>query len=258
MAGPCHRHLLIAVLCAFTTAQTAAAQKLAPLGESESYRKCMRLARSAPDRGFEEALRWQDHGGAEAARHCAAVALIHLKQFQEAAKRLEKIAAALPKSAPNKVRAQLMSQAGQAWFDANKPERAHAVQSSALKLDAKNPLIWIDRSVTLASLGRFKDAIKDLTAALELNPRSADALTLRASAHRFAGDMPAARRDIVQALAIAPTHAEGLLESGILMRLAGDKVGARKDWLELIEHHDGTPAAEAAKRNLEKLDVKTR
>lgn len=56
----------------------------------------------------------------------------------------------------------------------------------------------------------------------------------------------------------APTHAEGLLESGILMRLAGDKEGARQDWLELIERHDGTPSAEAAKRNLEKLDLKIR
>jgi hypothetical protein len=42
------------------------------------------------------------------------------------------------------------------------------------------------------------------------------------------------------------------------MRLAGETDGAREDWLKLIELHNGSPAAETAKRNLEKLDVKTR
>ena len=82
-------------------------------------------------------------------------------------------------------------------------------------------------------------------------------MALRASAHRYAGNMAAARQDIIRAISIDPTHAEALLESGILMRLAGDKDGARQDWLKLIQLHESSPAADAAKRNLEILDSNT-
>jgi tetratricopeptide (TPR) repeat protein len=236
----------------------APSQTLAPLGENENYRTCMRLARIAPEKGFEDALQWQDHGGGDAAKHCAAVALIHLRQHSEAAKRLESLAQELPKKTPDNVRAELLAQAGQAWFDAKNSDRAFSVQSAAIKLNAKNADLWIDRAMTLANRGRYKDAISDLTSAIALDANSTDALTLRASAYRLTGNMAAARQDIVNALSLAPTHAEGLLESGILMRLAGETDGAREDWLKLIELHNGSPAAETAKRNLEKLDVKTR
>jgi tetratricopeptide (TPR) repeat protein len=240
------------------TQTTAPTQTLAPLGENETYRTCMRQARIAPEKGFEDALQWQDHGGGDAAKHCAAVALINLRQFSEAAKRLESLAQKTPKNTPDDVRAELLAQAGQAWFNAKKPDRAFSVQSAAIKLNAKNADLWVDRAMTLANRGRYKDAISDLTSAIALDANSPDALTLRASAYRLTGNMAAARQDIVDALSITPTHAEGLLESGMLMRLAGDTDGARQDWLKLIELHDGSPAAETAKRNLEKLDVKMR
>ncbi len=227
------------------------------LAEHENYRKCMQLARIEPHKGFERALNWQDHGGADAATHCAAVALIYLKRFKEAAIQLETMAQKMPKSTPNTVRAEIFAQASQAWLDANNPMRAFKVQSAAIEFDPRNAQLFVDRATIHAEKGRYVDAIKDLNESLKLQPSFAEALALRASAHRSAGNMAAARQDIISAISIDPTHAEALLESGILMRLAGDKDGARQDWLKLIELHEGSPAADTAKRNLEILDVNT-
>jgi tetratricopeptide (TPR) repeat protein len=262
------RSIFCALLAALSLslAADAAAQRVtpppengpAPLGKTERYGKCMRLARVDPNNGFEEALRWSDAGGGDAAKHCAAVALVHLKQFGEAAKRLGELARSMPKKTPNRVRAELLGQSGQAWMRARKPDAAYSAQTAAIALDPTNSALYVDRALTLAALNRYPDAIKDLNKALEYDPQSADAYAMRASAHRFAGDMAAARQDVVRALAIEPIHPGGLLESGILLRLAGDKEGARQDWLTLIERHDGTPAAETAKKNLEKLDLKAK
>ena len=51
-----------------------------------------------------------------------------------------------------------------------------------------------------------------------------------------------------------PDNPEGLLERGIIYRLTGKIMAARVDWLRLAERHEGRPAAEAARRNLELLD----
>lgn len=228
-----------------------------PLDKRENYQKCMRLARNSPDKGFEAALRWQDHGGADAAKHCAAVALIHLRQFKEAAARLEALAQKMPTLTPDAVRAEIFAHAGQAWLEANDPTRAFTLQSIALKLDPQNAQLWVDRATSHASKGRYADAVDDLSESLKLRPESAEAWTLRASAHRHAANLAAARQDIVRAISIDPAHAEAVLESGILMRLAGDNDKARQEWLKLIELHEGSPAAETATRNLEILDVNT-
>ena len=66
----------------------------------------------------------------------------------------------------------------------------------------------------------------------------------------------AARADTDAALARDPAHPEALLERGILKRLAGDKDGARADWIKLLEVAPKTAAADAARANLEKMDVK--
>jgi len=62
--------------------------------------------------------------------------------------------------------------------------------------------------------------------------------------------------DANRALSRDPDNAEALLERGILYRLAGNLDAARQDWVHLIAKHDGRPAAEDARRNLELLDVK--
>ena len=63
--------------------------------------------------------------------------------------------------------------------------------------------------------------------------------------------------DVERALALRPNHAEGLLERGILHRLRDNKAGARQDWLKVLRVAPDSPAANAARQNLENMDVKT-
>jgi len=63
------------------------------------------------------------------------------------------------------------------------------------------------------------------------------------------------RAALARALALEPENTEGLLERGILRRLAGDETGARGDWLRVLALDPESPTAEAARANLEKLDV---
>src|SRR5919108_545494 len=59
------------------------------------YEDCMTLARRVPADGYESALAWEGQGGGDPARHCAAVALIGMGKFTEAAERLESLAGTL-------------------------------------------------------------------------------------------------------------------------------------------------------------------
>ncbi len=89
-------------------------------------------------------------------------------------------------------------------------------------------------------------------------PVRPDLLILRASAYRYLDALELARDDIDRALARGPDNPDGLLERGILRRLAGDAPGARDDWLRAIALAEGTPVADSARADLERLDVKVK
>ena len=220
------------------------------------YVTCMSLARSSPEKGFENASTWLGLGGEDAARHCAAVSLIGLKQYPEAAKRLEILADMARAPAPFKAR--ILGQAGQAWLLADKPKRAGAVLSAAIKLDETNPIFRIDRAQSSAARQAYGNATRDLDVALDLAPSITDAWVFRASAHRHLGNDIAAMRDIEKALTLEKSHTEGLLERGILRRLQKNDSGARADWLKVIELEPESDAAKSAQANLEKMDDSSR
>ncbi len=249
-----HRPVLaVLLICLFMAAAPVRADTPAGLPDAgKRYQDCMRLARTKPAEGLERAIAWEEHGGAGGARHCAAVALFGLGNFDAAAMRLEELAWSLPVDSPDSVRVQLLSQAGQAWLDARKPDKAHAVMSAAVDLAPRDPELRIDRAMALAAAQRYQDAILDLSAALIADPASVDALTLRASAYRLSGRRKAAKADIDRALALAPENPDALLERGILRQLAGDRAGAARDWLRLVNRHADTPAAAIARRNLKR------
>ncbi len=223
--------------------------------QEREYQDCMILARAAPADGFDSALAWASLGGGDGARHCAAVALIELGQYREAARRLERLAAELRAGKPA-LSLEVLVQAGQAWILAGDTARAHAVQSAALDIDPDNVELLLDRGITLATAKSYWEAVDDLNRALELAPGRSDLLTLRASAYRSLDALELAREDIARALTHAPDDPDALLERGMLRRLAGDAAGARDDWLRVIGLTEGTPTAAAARANLEKLDVK--
>ncbi len=218
------------------------------------YAACMKLAREAPEEGFDSALAWASQGGGEAARHCAAVALIELGRYEEAAEGLERLAREASAAAV-KLRPALLAQSGQAWLLAGKPERAQAVQSAALDLEPDNVEFLIDRSITLADTANYWEALDDLNRALDLAPDRTEALVLRANAYRYLDSIDLAHDDVERALTLDPGNPDGLLERGILRRLAGDTGGARSDWIRVLALAPNGPAGDAARANLKKLDV---
>jgi tetratricopeptide (TPR) repeat protein len=221
----------------------------------QEYEDCMTLARRVPADGYESALAWQGQGGGDPARHCAAVALIGMGKFKEAAERLESLAGAMAQRQPV-LAAGAFAQAGQAWTMAGETRRALDAAAAGLTLTPEDVDLLLDRAIALATLGDFTAAVADLDKAQVLAPERADVLVYRASAWRFREDLTKARTDIDAALALDSDNAEALLERGNIRRLTSDMAGAREDWLQVVEIAGGTPAGDAAKANLEKLDVK--
>ena len=222
--------------------------------DAKRYANCVALAKSKPSDGWEAALTWIGEGGGDPARHCGAVALIGLRQYKEAAQRLEDLART--SHADPAVRAGMLGQAGQARILDGDPSRAYADQTTALQLAPDTPDLLIDRAESLALAKQWKDAIADLDRALVAQPERADALTYRATAKRMSGDLAGAARDIAHALEIDGNSADAWLESGNVKQLSGDSAGAHRDWQQVLRVTTTGAAADAARANLEKLDVK--
>jgi len=222
--------------------------------DAATYDRCLALARSKPADGFESASVWRDHGGGLPAQHCVALALVGLKQYVEAAKRLEKLVGDMARES-DALRAEVLSQAAEAWSEANSPENAGKDLTEALKLQPRNADLLINRAVSSAQREDYKGAVEDLTNALQFGGARADALAYRASAYRYLGDLKKAQVDAEKAVQTEPGLLAGWLELGNVKRLAHDDNGARKAWLKVIELSPDSSAADDARDNLATLDV---
>lgn len=222
--------------------------------EAATYERCMKLARQNPREARSLAQSWHERGGAHPADHCAAVALIGLKQYKEAAMRLEALAQAI--TAPAVLHAEVLDQAGQAWGLAGDPVRAYAAAGAAVALEPNDPDLLIDRAQAAAALGYFDNAVADLDHVLKADPLRVDALLYRASANRALDRLDPALADVEKAIVRAPNSAPALLERGNLRRLKGDNEGARQDWERVGRLAPGSQADMAAKANLEHLQSK--
>ncbi|MBT3915315.1 MAG: hypothetical protein HN731_15655 [Rhodospirillaceae bacterium] len=218
----------------------------------KEYARCMELAKSKPQKGFDAAIAWIGLGGGDAAKHCLAVSLLELKQYKEAATRLETLAQEI--RAPKAFRASLFGQAGQAWLMADNPSHAMEILTAAIKLDPKNLNFYIDRAQIAAAQKNYKSALKDLDIVLEEEPGYVDALVFRASAKRQLNQRDSAAVDIGHALAKNEDHLEGLLERGMLRRLLNDISGARSDWLKIINLAPDSETARFAREKIQNMD----
>src|ERR1700738_3054579 len=222
--------------------------------EAATYERCMKLARQNPGEARTLAQSWHERGGAHPADHCAAVALIGLKQYKEAAIRLEALAQAITASA--ELRADVLDQAGQAWGLAGDPVRAYAAAGAAVALQPNDLDLLIDRAAAAAAMGYLDEAVADLDQVLKADPRRIDALTYRAAANRALDRLDPALVDVEKALALAPSSVPALLERGNLRRLKGDLPAPRKDGARRPQLPPGTKADMAAKANIEHLEAK--
>jgi tetratricopeptide (TPR) repeat protein len=241
---PLLSRLLFCALLASPFAPAAAADAIG------DYDGCMQRVGERPEEALEGALAWEQAGGGNAARHCAAMALAALGNFADAADQLEALAWDLPADTPDAARAQVLAQAGQFWLDTRQLAKADALLSAAVDLAPRDAEIRIDRAMVHAAAGRYQDAVIDLSAGILLDPGSVDALVLRASAFRQTGRPAEASEDVERAMAMAPDHPGALLERGILRKAAGDNAGARADWRAVLKRHPKSPAADAARQHL--------
>jgi tetratricopeptide (TPR) repeat protein len=254
--------LALAVLClAFAVpalAQTSRSVPRLPAGiaaEGARYDNCLMMAVKTPGDAFEEALAWQAQGGAEAARHCAAVALLYNNQPEAAAVRLEQLAQDMRLQPPSR-RAEVVAQAGRAWMEGRQLSRAVAAYTAGLELAPENPEIWIDRAEAYASAANYWEAIDDLNRAIELDRRRVDAYTFRAAAYRLVNEYGLAMEDANRAVELNPRLADAWLERAILNRLRSDVPAARRDFLQVLTLDPDGPAADAARANIEAMELK--
>jgi len=257
---------LAAALAICATAAGAAEERLGPgaapppaAGEQQRYSGCLALARKAPKRAHDAALAWREEGGGDAALHCVALALLGMGKHEAAARQLEALSDAVAEGEGRaRLRAELLGQAGNAWLIAGRPGAAEAALGRALALAPGNAALLVDRGVALVSQGKFWPALDDLNRALESEPDRLDALVFRAAAWRGAGSLELAEQDADRAIALDPDNFDALLERGAIRKAMGNEAGARADWLRVTERAAEGPLREAARRNLEEMDVKAR
>lgn len=223
--------------------------------QAQAYADCMAVARLSPSSGVEQARTWADQGGGDPARHCEGVALLSNGDYAKAGEVLEDLGRTMAESSDPALRANALAQAGQAWLLAGEPERAEAVQSAALDLSPEDVDLWIDRALTRFELGDYRKAIDDLNTAENRGGEQADILTYRASAFRHLDSLGMAEANLMRALELDADHPEALLELGNLNRLQEDREAARQAWMTLLQVAPDSPAAHAARDNLERMDV---
>lgn len=250
---------IVAVAVAFqASAVPALAASAAETAKAEAtYDRCMAKARSDAKAAYDDAVAWQKLGGGLPARHCAAVALVGMREYAEAAARLESLFGDAPEADVG-LRLGLLGQAAQAWQLSGRAERAEQLQDQAIAISPDDRQLRIDRAATRLTRGKSWEAVDDLNIAIDLDPRDPEALLYRASAYRYLDAVDLARDDVRRAIQLDPRRPEAWLERGILERLAGDKAAARKSWMEVIRLQPDGPAAEAARGRIEEMDVKRR
>jgi tetratricopeptide (TPR) repeat protein len=223
------------------------------IGGEESYRACMALARSNPTDAEERALGMIALKGGAPAQHCLATALLGLGRYADAADAFVEVAIVTRDPV---LRIEALGQAGNVWVMAGDLPRAVATFGEAIRLKGDDPDLFIDRAIALAAAANYFEAVDDLNRAIELDPRRAEAYVFRATAYRYVDAADLALQDVEAALALKPGLPEALVERGVLRRLAGNNGGARADWISVLQRVPESPAADAARENLAKLDIK--
>jgi tetratricopeptide (TPR) repeat protein len=228
----------------------SASSGLAAPADAGRYRRCMSDSNANPAAALSDAEGWARAGGGVPAEHCAALSLITLKRYSEAAARLDRIAG--ERVPDTSFRVSLFDQAGNAWLLAGDGARAAQSFTTALSLSAGDPDLFADLARAHAMRKNWHEVDLDLNAALQLSPRRADLLVLRASARRALKRYADARADLDAALKLRPGDGDALVERGLLRKDLGDVNGAQRDFEAALKSPNAETAAQA-QENLQLL-----
>lgn len=251
------RNLIAAFLSVFLLMSSPLSAQDYSLGGGR-YKKCLDKVATDPQAAFQQFRYWRevDNWQGGPALHCEALILTALKQYGDAAQRLEQIVAE-DLLADATLQATILGQAGNAWILAKRGDFALATLDRAIALNDQDFELYVDRARAYALLENWPGAIQDLDTVIGAAKPNADHRVLRATANRHLKKYDAAQADIDAALAISVNHGGALLERGILKQLRGDEDGARKDWVLVVTTNPKTEVADAAQSRLQKLDLKT-
>jgi tetratricopeptide (TPR) repeat protein len=246
---------LVLAALALAPGLAAAQHKPAPAADpADAYDRCMSLAQAQPVEAQRQAMQWRTKGGGYAAEHCEAVALLNLKQYDEAAKRFHDVAEGTTAEEAS-LRAEAYDQAAEAWLMAQKPQNARSELDAAIKLAPKDVRLLMDRAQAEGLARDFWAALDDLNAALDIEPNRVEALVLRAAAYRQVEATDLAVDDVARAISLQPQFPDAYLERGTLLAIKGDYDRARADWNRVKQLAPGSFAADLAQRDLAKLDA---
>jgi tetratricopeptide (TPR) repeat protein len=184
---------------------------------AERFEQCVATIDQDAERGYEDAMAWASEAQSAHAYRCAAMALVAQNRYGEGARRLDSLGLALNPE-QGALRAELFSQAGNAWLLAREPARARASFTRAIAIvgsgETHLPELLIDRARAYAMEGEWRSAEEDLNRALDLRPRDALALRLRAEARMQQSAFDLAEADANAAIAVAPGDVDNYLILG--------------------------------------------
>ena len=182
---------------------------------AERFQQCVALIEHDPERAYEEGMAWSAETHELGGDRCAAMALIEQGRNEDGARRLETLAIGLGDDA---TRAELLSQAGNAWLLARDPGHARSAFTRAIELmRGQNeflPDLLIDRARAYAEENDYRHAEEDLSRAIDIRPGDALALRLRADTRMKQNSFDLALADAEAAVAIEPTNVDALLMRG--------------------------------------------
>jgi tetratricopeptide (TPR) repeat protein len=221
------------------------------IAQGDQYDRCMDMLADDPAGADALATSWK--GGGEAAMQCHALAQVELGNPAAGAALLTTLAAS--STADAGARAEVFGEAAQAWTMAGNTAQAYATATQAITLSPDDPELRVTHAIAAIAVRQDREAIEDLGEVLASDPKRADALTLRATAHRRLGELAQAQADITLACAQDPDNPDALLERGIIRQRLGDRAGARQDWQKVADLSPDTPTGDLAQQDLALLEA---
>lgn len=181
------------------------------------FEQCVAAIDDDAARAYEEAMAWAADAQSLDAYRCAAMALAGQQRYAEAARRFESLAVSIsPEYASG--RAELFSQAGNAWLLDRDPANARSAFTRGIvtveRFPDLLPDLLIDRARAYAMEGNYRSAEEDLSHSLDIRPQDSLALRLRASARMHQNSFDLAEADARAAVALTPTDVDALLMLG--------------------------------------------
>jgi len=210
---------LAALLFPFALMQAAEAPTPTPMTTTlpTRFAQCVALIENDAQHAYEEAMAWAAETHEMSAYRCAAMAMIAQGRTEEGARRLESLAMGADAGLPAQ-RAEVFSQAGNAYLLARAPARARAAFTQSATLMANDrealPDILIDRARAYAMEEDWRHSEEDLSRALDLRPNDSLTLRLRATARMHQRAFELAEADAQAAIAADPRSVDARLVLG--------------------------------------------